>query len=67
MIEGCLAVGAGNIELVNLLEPRLVGGVSFGHPPSPEYEKSRAAVREWRWNTPVSRFRRSAGNSTLPA
>ena len=60
VIAGCLAVGAANIELVNLLEPRLVGAVSFGHPPNPmtpEYEKSRAAVREWRLTTPVSRFR----------
>ncbi|HLK50722.1 MAG TPA: sugar phosphate isomerase/epimerase [Bryobacteraceae bacterium] len=60
VIEGCLAVGAANIELVNLLEPRLVGAVSFGHPPNPmtpEYEKSRTAVREWRLTTPVSRFR----------
>jgi sugar phosphate isomerase/epimerase len=59
VIAGCLAVGAANIELVNLLEPRLVGAVSFGHPPNPmtpEYEKSRAAVREWRLKTPVSRF-----------
>ena len=59
VIEGCLAVGAANIELVNLLEPRLVGAVNFGHPPSPmtpEYEKSRAAVREWRLKTPISRF-----------
>jgi sugar phosphate isomerase/epimerase len=59
VIEGCLAVGAANIELVNLLEPRLVGAVSFGHPPNPmtpEYKKSRAAVREWRLNTPLSRF-----------
>jgi len=59
VIEGCLAVGAANIELVNLLEPRLVGAVNFGHPPipmTPEYEKSRAAVREWRLKTPIGRF-----------
>jgi len=59
VIEGCVAVGAANIELVNLLEPRLVGAVNFGHPPNPmtpEYEKSRAAVREWRLKTPLSRF-----------
>lgn len=59
VIEGCLAVGAANIELVNFLEPRLLGAVSFGHPPNPmtpEYEKSRAAVREWRLKTPISRF-----------
>jgi sugar phosphate isomerase/epimerase len=59
VIEGCLAVGEANIELVNMLEPRLIGAVSFGHPPNPmtpEYEKSRAAVREWRLKTPISRF-----------
>lgn len=59
VIEGCLAVGAANIELVNLLEPRLVGAVNFGHPPNPmtpEYQKSRATVREWRLTTPISRF-----------
>ena len=59
VIAGCLAVGAANIELVNMLEPRLVGAVSFGHPPNPmtpEYEKSRIAVREWRLKTPISRF-----------
>ena len=59
VIEGCLAVGAANIELVNMLEPRLVGAVSFGHPPNPmtpEYEKSRVTVREWRLKTPLSRF-----------
>lgn len=60
VIQGCLDAGAANIELVNMLEPRLVGAVSFGHPPNPmtpEYEKSRAAVREWRLQTPLSRFR----------
>lgn len=60
VIQGCLDAGAANIELVNMLEPRLVGAVSFGHPPNPmtpEYEKSRAAVREWRLKTPLSRFR----------
>jgi sugar phosphate isomerase/epimerase len=59
VIEGCLGVGAANIELVNFLEPRLVGAVGFGHPPTPmtpEYKKSRAAVRAWRLNTPISRF-----------
>src|SRR5207248_5400039 len=64
VIEGCLAVGAANIELVNLLEPRLVGAVSFGHPPNPmtpEYEKSRAEVRQRRLQTPVSRFQELRG------
>ena len=59
VIEACLGAGAANIELVNMLEPRLQGAVNFGHPPnpmSPEYEKTRAAVREWRLKTPVSRF-----------
>jgi len=71
VIEGCLSVGAANIELVNLLEPRLEGAVSFGHPPNPMtpvYEKSRAAVREWRLKTPISRFheiRRKFDNAGL--
>ena len=59
VIEACLGAGAANIELVNMLEPRLQGAVNFGHPPNPmtpEYEKTRAAVREWRLKTPVSRF-----------
>jgi sugar phosphate isomerase/epimerase len=60
IIEECVQIGAANVELVNLLEPRLVGAVGFGHPPSPmtpEYEKSRAAVREWRLKTPLQTFR----------
>jgi sugar phosphate isomerase/epimerase len=61
IVEQCVQIGAANVELVNLLEPRLVGAVSFGHPPSPmtlEYEKSRAAVREWRLQTPLDTFSR---------
>jgi sugar phosphate isomerase/epimerase len=60
IIEESLQIGAANVELVNLLEPRLVGAVNFGHPPSPmtpEYQKSRAAVREWRLRTPLDTFR----------
>jgi hypothetical protein len=60
VVASCVASGAANIELVNMLEPRLVGAVNYGHPPSPmtaEYEKSRAAVREWRMKTPIDRFR----------
>jgi sugar phosphate isomerase/epimerase len=60
IIEECVQIGAANVELVNLLEPRLVGAVGFGHPPSPmtpEYEKSRAAVRKWRLKTPLQTFR----------
>ncbi len=60
IIEQCLQIGAANVELVNLLEPRLVGAVNFGHPPSPmtpEFEKSRAAARQWRLNTPIDTFR----------
>jgi hypothetical protein len=59
IIEECVQLGAANVELVNLLEPRLVGAVGFGHPPSPmtpEYEKSRAIVREWRLKTPLETF-----------
>jgi sugar phosphate isomerase/epimerase len=60
IIEQCVQIGAANVELVNLLEPRLVGAVTFAHPPNPmtpEYEKSRVAVREWRLKTPLDRFR----------
>jgi len=60
IVEQCVQLGAANIELVNLLEPRLVGAVGFSHPPTPmtaEYEKSRAAVREWRMKTPLDTFR----------
>lgn len=60
IVEECVQIGAANIELVNLLEPRLEGAVGFGHPPSPMtpvYEKSRAAVREWRLKTPLETFR----------
>jgi sugar phosphate isomerase/epimerase len=60
IVEESVEIGAANIELVNLLEPRLVGSVNFGHPPSPmtpEYEKSRAAVRDWRLSAPVEMFR----------
>src|SRR5581483_4956383 len=60
IVAECVEVGAANIELVNLLEPRLQGAVNFGHPPSPmtpEYEKSRAAVREWRLKEPLDTFR----------
>ena len=59
IVDQCLQIGAANIELVNLLEPRLVGAVGFSHPPSPltpEYEKSREAVRQWRLTTPIDRF-----------
>lgn len=59
VIAGSLAVGAANIELVNLLEPRLAGAVGFSHPPSPmtpEYQKSREEVRQWRLTTPPARF-----------
>src|SRR6516162_7412739 len=60
VVSASVATGAANIELVNMLEPRLLGAVSFGHPPSPmtpDYEKSRAIVREWRMKTPLDRFR----------
>ena len=60
VVSASAATGAANIELVNMLEPRLQGAVSFGHPPSPmtpDYEKSRAIVREWRMKTPLDRFR----------
>ena len=60
IVEQCVRIGAANVELVNLLEPRLAGAIGFSHPPVPmtaEYEKSRTVVRQWRLTTPIERFR----------
>ena len=60
IVEQCVRIGAANVELVNLLEPRLAGAIGFSHPPAPmtaEYEKSRAVVRQWRLTTPIERVR----------
>ena len=63
IIENCLAVGAANIELVNVggaMPPPVVQGGRFGQAPdqkTPEYLKSREELRQWRINLPLDRFR----------
>jgi sugar phosphate isomerase/epimerase len=63
IIENCLAVGAANIELVNVggaMPPAVVAGGRFGQAPdqrTPEYLKSREVLRQWRINLPLDRFR----------
>lgn len=60
LVEQCVAVGAANIEFVNsFLEPRLQGSRVGNQMPAvitPEYEKSRAELRNWRLNAPLARF-----------
>jgi sugar phosphate isomerase/epimerase len=60
VIEQCLAATVGNVELVNsLYEPRVQGGGIGGQAPAnvtPEYTKSREALREWRLTTPPEFF-----------
>jgi sugar phosphate isomerase/epimerase len=63
IIEQCLALGAANVELVTVFPqglPQVINGGRFGQPPaqtSPEYTKSRQALREWRIAQPLDRFR----------
>jgi sugar phosphate isomerase/epimerase len=63
IIEQCLALGAANIELVTVFPqgaPQIVSGGRFGQPPAqrtPEFIKSRQALREWRVALPLDRFR----------
>src|SRR5262245_34561469 len=62
IIEQCLQLRAANVELVSTIlpEPPPVNGGRFGQPPdkiTPEYEKSRQALREWRLAQPLNRFR----------
>jgi sugar phosphate isomerase/epimerase len=63
IIEQCLALGAANIELVTVFPqgaPQIVNGGRFGQPPAqrtPEFIKSRQALREWRVALPLDRFR----------
>ena len=55
-IEGAI----GHVELVNtLFEPRVTGGGIGGQAPAaptPEYQQSREALRQWRLSTPLDRF-----------
>ena len=63
IIEQCLALGTANIELVTVFPqglPQVINGGRFGQPPaqrSPEYTRSRQALREWRIAQPLDRFR----------
>ena len=63
IIEQCLALGAAHIELVTVFPqgaPQIVNGGRFGQPPAqrtPEFIKSRQALREWRVALPLDRFR----------
>ena len=63
IIENCLAIGAANVELVNVggqTPPQVVNGGRFGQAPdrsTPEYLKSRETLRQWRINLPLDRFR----------
>ena len=63
IIEQCLALGMANIELVTVFPqgaPQIVNGGRFGQPPAqrtPEFIKSRQALREWRVALPLDRFR----------
>jgi len=63
IIEQSLAVGAANVELVNVLgpqPPQVTNGGRFGQAPdrvTPEYEKTREVLRQWRIAQPLDRFR----------
>ena len=62
IIENCLAIGAANIELVNVgmqMPPQVTNGGRFGQAPdqrTPEYLKTREELRQWRINLPLDRF-----------
>ena len=61
VIQQCIEAKVGTVELVNTpLEPRVTGGGIGGQAPAtvtPEYQKSRDALRDWRINGPLDRFR----------
>jgi len=61
VIARSLKGGIGHVELVNsLLEPRVTGGAVGGQAPAtvtPEYQQTREALRQWRLNTPLERFK----------
>jgi len=63
IIENCLAIGAANVELVNVggpMPPNVIAGGRFGQAPdqkTPEYLKTREELRQWRINLPLERFR----------
>jgi hypothetical protein len=63
IIEQCTALGVVDVELVTVFpqgQPQVVNGGRFGQPPAavtPEYTKTRQALREWRIALPLDRFR----------
>src|SRR5688572_1933177 len=63
IIEQCLALSVGNVELVTVFPqgaPQVIDGGRFGQPPpqrTPGYTKSRQGLREWRIALPLDRFR----------
>ena len=63
IIEQSRALGVVDVELVTVFPqgaPELVNGGRFGQPPAavtPEYTKTRQALREWRIAQPLDRFR----------
>ena len=63
IIENCLAIGAANVELVNVggaMPPQVTNGGRFGQAPdqkTAEYLKTREELRQWRINLPLDRFR----------
>ena len=63
IIEQCQALGVVDVELVTVFPqgaPQVVNGGRFGQPPAaitPEYTKTRQALREWRIAQPLDRFR----------
>ena len=65
IIEQCKALGVMDVELVTVFpqgQPQVVSGGRFGQPPvpgarTPEFEKSRQTLREWRIALPLDRFR----------
>jgi sugar phosphate isomerase/epimerase len=63
IIEQCKALGVTDVELVTVFPqgaPQVVNGGRFGQAPAevtPEYTKTRQALREWRIALPLDRFR----------
>jgi len=63
IIENCHAIGAANVEQVNVgnqMPPQVTNGGRFGQAPdqkTPEYLKTREELRQWRINLPLDRFR----------
>jgi sugar phosphate isomerase/epimerase len=65
IIEQVKALGVTDVELVSVFpqgQPQIVNGGRFGQPPAaadvtPEFTKSRQALREWRIALPLDRYR----------